>query len=340
LIAPVKSAAPGSYVRDAEGRGLVLQQKLGVNPYKLGFVAASDHHNGLSTSAEGAFAGGANGNDPAVTLPNGEAASRALTLQPPRVLADPDGALSTGAGSRPTVQHPPLPFEVGKFTDPTQYGSAGLTGVWAEENTRPAIFAAFRRKETFATSGTHLKIRFFGSWDYAKNLPARADWVKAAYTQGVPMGGDLPGAAHGAPKFLVWAAKDPNGANLDRVQIVKVWLQGKDYKEKVFDVAVSDHRKIGSKSGHAAALPSTVDLKTGTYKNSVGASELSTVWQDPGFNPKQAAVYYARVLEIATPRWTTLLAIKNNLPLPDNGRPTLQERAWASPIWYTPEKRS
>ena len=152
------------------------------------------------------------------------------------------------------------------------------------------------------------------------------------------MGGDLPGTAHGAPKFLVWAAKDPDGANLDRVQIVKVWLAGKDYKEKVFDVAVSDSRKINAKTGHAAALSSTVDLKTGTYKNSVGASELRTVWRDPSFNPKQAAVYYARALEISTPRWTTLLAVKNNLPLPDNGRPTLQERAWASPIWYTPEK--
>jgi hypothetical protein len=152
------------------------------------------------------------------------------------------------------------------------------------------------------------------------------------------MGGDLPAKpqAAKAPHFIVWAVKDPNGANLDRVQIVKVWTIGNDYKEKVFDVVLSGDRKSDPRTGHAPPVGNTVDLKTATYKNTIGTTQLSTVWTDPEFDASKPAVYYARALEIPTPRWTTYLAVKRNLPLPDNGHATLQERAWGSPIWYTP----
>ncbi len=338
LLGNVKSAPPGSYVRDAEGRGLVIQNRVGVNPYKLGFVAASDFHNGLSTSAENAFAGFVFGVDPNVTLPGPDAAKKVLTPQPALFPVDPDSAETTSNIPSPVI--PNLPYNPAKTTDPTTFGSAGLTGVWAEENTRPSIFAAFRRNETFATSGTRLRIRFFGSWDYPSGLTDHSDWVATAYSQGVPMGGDLPAKAEAgkAPRFAVWAVKDPDGANLDRVQIVKLWTEGDGYKEKIFDVALSDGRKVDGKTGHAPPVGNTVDLNTATYKNSIGATQLSATWQDPEFDPSKPAVYYARALEIPTPRWTTILAVKTHLPLPDNGRAILQERAWASPIWYTPAK--
>jgi hypothetical protein len=341
LLGTVKSDPNGSYVRQAEGRGLILQQKTGTNPYKLGFVAATDFHNGLSTSSENAFAGQLFGIDPDTTLPSAAAAKKVLTPQPALSLPDAD-EIGQGAGSevRPTVKFPPKPFNPGKLTDPTTYGSGGLTGVWTEENTRPSIFAAFRRKETFATSGPRMRIRFFGSWNYQPDLLRQADWVASAYQNGVPMGGDLPAQSSlpRAPRFVVWALKDPDGANLDRVQIIKVWADGDNYQEKVFDVALSGDRKIDPSTGHAPPVGNTVDLKTATYTNTIGATQLGAVWEDPEFDPSKPAVYYARALEIPTPRWTTLLAVKRHLPLPDNGRATLQERAWASPIWYTPSQ--
>jgi hypothetical protein len=341
LIGSVPSDPNGSYVRQAEGRGLILQQKVGVNPYKLGFVGATDFHNGLSTSAENAYAGGAFGLDPDVNLPEGDAAKRALTPQPQLFKLDPDAAFTAAPGGhpRPTPVIRSMPFHPTKTTDPTIFGSGGLTGVWAEENSRPSIFAALRRKESFATSGPRLRIRFFGGWNYASDLAQHSDWVQTAYAQGVPMGGDLPaqGGPHTAPRFVVWAAKDPNGANLDRIQVIKVWTEGNNYREKVFDVALSGGRKVDSATGHAPPVGDTVDLKTATYANTIGASNLAAVWQDPEFDGSKPAVYYARALEIPTPRWTTLLAVKRHLPLPDNGHATLQERAWASPIWYTPK---
>jgi hypothetical protein len=340
LIGSVKSDPNGSYVRQAEGRGLILQQKLGVNPYKLGFVGATDFHNGLSTSSENAFAGGAFGVDPAVTLPDRDAAKKALTPQPALSFNTSDDEPGGGqAGQlRPEVKVRPMPYNSGKFTDPTDFGSGGLTGVWAEENTRPSIFAAFRRKETFATSGTRMRIRFFGGWNYKDNLAGDPNWVAAAYAEGVPMGGDLPAKPETskAPRFVVWAVKDPNGANLDRVQVIKIWTVGNSYQEKIFDVVLSGGRKPDPKTGHAPPVGDTVDLKTATYKNTIGATQLSAVWTDPEFDASKPAVYYARALEIPTPRWTTYLAVKRNLPLPDNGHATLQERAWGSPIWYTP----
>ena len=308
----------GSYVREAYGRGLVIQSQVGINPFKMGIVGASDIHNGLSASDASAFGGGMSGIDPKTMLPTGAAAREALGMGGPLAI-------------RPNGQ---------RENDPLQSSNAAITGVWAEENTRNSIFAALKRKETFATSGTRIRVRMFGGWDYRPNMIHRAKWVAEAYAKGVPMGSDLPAqtGTQGSPRFVLEAMKDPDGANLDRIQIVKVWLAGKDYKEKVFNVALSNGRKDDPRTGRAPAVGNTVDLTTGTYKNTIGAGDLTAEWRDPQFNPRTAAVYYARVLEIPTPRWSTLLALHNHLPLPAKAPATIQQRAWTSPIWYTPEK--
>jgi hypothetical protein len=307
----------GSYVRQAYGRGLVIQSQVGANPFKMGVVGGSDIHNGLSVSDENGYAGRISGLDPKTMLPTGAAARAAL-------------GMNGREGLRPNGQ---------SENNPLQFAGASITGVWAEENTRASIFAALKRKETFATSGTRIRVRMFGGWGFDKAALQKADWVKGAYAGGVAMGADLPAAPAGkAPRFILQALKDPDGANLDRIQIIKITLDGKGYKEKLFDVALSGGRKDDPKTGKAAAVGNTVDLTTGKYTNTIGAPMLSAVWQDPSFDPHVPAVYYARVLEIPTPRWTTFLAIANHLPIPAKAPPTIQERAWTSPIWFTPPK--
>ena len=291
---------PGSYVRDAYGRGLIIKEKTGVNPFKFGIVGAGDLHGGITSSEEGSFQGTVSyiNSTPEKTFSNGKPESRGL-----------------------------------------YFSSGNLTGVWAEANTRESIYDAFRRKETFATTGTKIKFRFFGGWELGEDILKTQNWDKA-YEKGVPMGGDIPAKSANAkaPSFIVWAIKDPNGANLDRAQIIKVWVKdGKQY-EKVFDVALADGRKT-DKTGKAKPAGSTVDLKTATYTNSIGDTELSTVWTDPQFNSKLPAVYYLRVIEIPTPRWSTILAVKHKLPIPNQVASTIQERGWSSPIWYTPESK-
>jgi hypothetical protein len=315
------STIGGKYVRQAYGRGLVIESKVGANPYKMGIVGASDIHNGLSVSYEDGFAGGHFGIAPNI-LPTGNYARNTLGL----AATGPNGATERAPDGDASILWAP----------------GSLTGVWAEENTRNAIFAALKRKETFATSGTRLRLRMFGGWSYSADLLRSRDWIKEAYAQGVAMGADLPvrPANAAAPTFVLQAMKDADGANLDRIQIVKVWLDGERAMEKVFDVAVSGSRTIDPATGRAkAAVGNTVDLQTGKYSNNIGAAMLSTVWRDPAFDADQAAVYYARVLEIPTPRWSTLLAIKNRLPLSTEVPATIQERGWSSPIWYTPPKR-
>ncbi|HVY90555.1 MAG TPA: DUF3604 domain-containing protein, partial [Hyphomonadaceae bacterium] len=311
------SVLHGSYVREALGRGLVIMSKVGLNPYKLGFVGGSDIHNGLTVSDENGYASGISGLDPTTMK---------LSPQQARNILVSD----TGQEVRPNGQ---------RENDRLQFGSGSITGVWAEENTRNAIFAALKRKETFATSGTRIRVRMFGGWTFPSNMLSKQDWPALAYQTGAAMGGDMPlkPKTSKAPTFVVQAMKDPTGANLDRIQIVKVWLDGKDYKEKVFDVALSGGRKVDKKTGKAPAVGNTVDLKDGSYKNSIGAAELGTVWTDPEFKAGVPASYYARVLEIPTPRWSTLLAIQQKLPVPDRVAATLQERAWTSPIWFTPQ---
>lgn len=318
----VKSNANGSYIRQAYGRGLVIQSSVGANPYKYGVVGGADIHNGLETTDENAMASGPWGIDPKTMLPRGEAAKRDLDIVKTPALLDMDAV----------VNHAPKTMERN-----LEFGSSGLTGVWAEANTRNSIFAALKRKETFATSGTRMRIRMFGGWAYDPAMMKSGDWVAKAYAQGVPMGSDMPARPQNsnAPKIIVQASKDPDGANLDRIQIIKIWLDGKNYKEKIFDVALSGHRKDDA-TGHAPAVGNTVDLKTGKYSNAIGAATLSVVWSDPEFDAKTPAVYYARALEIPTPRWSTLLAIKNKLPIPKEAPATIQERGWSSPIWYSP----
>lgn len=223
------------------------------------------------------------------------------------------------------------------------YGSsAGLTGVWAENNTREAIFAALQRRETFATSGTRLQLRFFGGWEIDRSLLAQPDWPQTAYREGVPMGSDLPPrpAKARSPVFVVHAQRDPSGANLDRLQIVKVWLNGEEHAEKIYDVALSDGRSVVRSTGRAPAVGNTVNLTAATYTNTIGAPMLEALWRDPQFDPAQPAAYYLRVLEIPTPRMTTLLAHRKGTPPPGEWPGTIQERGWASPIWYTPQPTS
>jgi Protein of unknown function (DUF3604) len=315
-LKPRKGKLDGSYMRDAYGRGLVLQSRLGTNPFKYGVAGGSDLHSGLSDSAEGDYAGNPGRANLAGGRPDTEQAKEVLGLLPNKAAVTGASAVITSSGT--------------------------LTGAWAESNTRESLYDAFRRKETFATSGTRLKFRFFGGWDYDPALLSQQDWVARAYAEGVPMGGDLPArpAQAKAPHFVISAVKDPDSGNLDRVQVVKVWLEKGKQKEKVFDVVWSGARKPDRKTGKLPSVGNTVDLKTGQYSNSIGAVALSTVWIDPEFKKDQLAAYYLRVLEIPTPRWTTLLALQSGLPLPDGAPATIQERGWSSPIWYTPKQGS
>ena len=304
----------GSYLRDALAAGLVLQRKLGTNPFKYGFVGGSDLHSGLSVSAQEDYAGS-------------------------------HWTVNLGGG-KPTkdqvISHFSNPGGVGLSGEDMQLktGPGNLTGVWAESNTRESIYDALRRRETFATSGSKLKFRFFGGWNFSNNLLQQQDWVAAGYAQGVPMGGDLPAKPGNvkAPSFLIWALKDPNGGNLDRVQVIKVWEDAGHHHERVFDVVWGGSRRPDPQTGKLPKVGDTVDLKSGRYVNSIGATELSTVWRDAQFDPTKAAAYYLRVLEIPTPRWSTLLAIQYALAPPAGLPATEQQRGWSSPIWYTPGK--
>jgi len=297
----------GSYVRQAYARGLELAARVGANPYKFGLVGATDFHSGISATEESNFPGG---------------------------LGVIDNSPKVVFGVTPA----PLPMS----TSAALFSAAGLTGVWAEANTREAIFDALKRKEVFATSGNRIQARLFGGWNFPKDLTRKANWVKVAYATGVAMGAGLPVMAGTnapqarTPRFVVQAIKDPNAGNLDRIQIVKVWHQGGQSHEKVFDVVWSGQRAIDPKTGKLPPVGNTVDAKTATYKNTIGASELSGVWEDPEFNAAASAVYYARVLEIPTPRWTTYWAAKAKLPIPAGVPVAIQERAWTSPIFYKP----
>jgi hypothetical protein len=292
----------GSFARQAYKDGIAMQDVRGYNPYKFGMAGGSDSHNTGSPYRQDNFYGGH---------------------------AQIDGTLDRRFAGV-------LAFGT---LDVRYENPGGLTGVWAEENTRASLFDAMYRKETFGVSGPHIKVRFFGGWGYNKDSLKAKDWVHLAYANGVPMGADLQAMPSGkgvAPSFVVWAVKDPTSGNLDRVQIIKGWTQNGQSFEKIYDVVWSGDRKPDPWSGRVPAIQSSVDLKTATYTNSVGSTELSTVWTDPDFDASLHAFYYARVLEIPTPRWTLIQAVKSGLPPPDVVPLTGQERAWSSPIWYTP----
>jgi hypothetical protein len=292
------------YARSALKLGLQLEQKFGTNPYKFGLVGSSDAHTGLSAMEEDNYFG------------------KVTTMEP-------------------NAERIAKPFVVSEKTGITVYerqvSASGYVGVWATENTRESIFDAMERKETYATTGTRLAVRFFGGFDFdASDAETRSPAV-AGYTKGVPMGGDLNAAPEGkVPSFLVAALKDPIGANLDRYQIVKGWMDEKgETHEKVYDVAWSGDRKPDA-NGKLPTVGNTVDVAKATWSNTIGAPELITVWKDPDFNPKQKAFYYGRVLEIPTPRWTVYDAKYFGGELPKDVPASIQERAYTSPIWYNP----
>ncbi len=269
----------GSYARQALKDGLAMQDTEGFNPYKFGFGAASDSHNTAVPYRQDNFFGGHSFTDGTIE-------------------ARMSGTL------------------VGGMFDARTEGTSGLTGVWAEENTRASLFEAMQRKETFAVTGPHIKVRFFGGWEYTAAMLADKDWVKSGYAKGVPMGGDLPPARGKAPSFMVWAVKDPTSGNLDRIQIVKGWTKSGQSFEKIFDVVWAGDRKADKWTGMVPPIGSTVDVEKATYTNTIGAVELKTVWTDPEFDPSVYAFYYARVLEIPTPRWTTIQAAKLGIAPP------------------------
>ena len=292
-----------SFIRRALTNGVGFQEMLGANPYKYGIVSGSDSHNAASITEEFNYTGVHGNTD--------KTAEIRLTA-PVAVAGEAPKSFSTG----------------------------GATGVWAPENTRGAIFDGIKNKETFGTTGPLIRVRFFGGWGFTENTLASDDWVFQGYTNGVPMGGDLPAMPEvaSAPQFMVWALKDPQSGNIDRIQIVKGWY-GKDGQpwEHVYDVAWSDGREPDSATGKVPPVGNTVDIPNASYTNTIGDSQLSAVWSDPDFDPSIHAVYYVRVIEIPTPRWSTYDAKELGMdPLPDVPA-TIQERAWTSPIWYTPE---
>ncbi len=297
------SMLAGEYAREALKNGLLLEKKLGVNPYKFGVVGSTDSHTGLATAQEDNFFGKHSGSEPG----------------PER------------------MTHPVACFE-GTCVMGWEQVAAGLAAVWARENTREAIFDAMERRETYGTTGSRMTVRFFGGWEFGREDAASRNPAAAGYAKGVPMGGDLRRHPEGAsPSFLVYALRDPIGANLDRIQIVKGWLDARGRThEKVYDVAWSDDRQPGA-DGRLPPVGNTVDVASATWLNSIGASELITVWEDPDFDPDLRAFYYARVIEIPTPRWTAYDAVRYNVAIPEEAQAITQERAYTSAIWYTPD---
>ncbi len=292
----------GEYAREALKRGLTLEAKLGTNPYKFGMVGSTDSHTSLATAQEDNFFGKHSG-----TEPNAE--------RPMHVVGQ---------------------FGENKILGWEQVAS-GLAAVWAMENTREAIFDAMERKEVYATTGSRMTVRFFGGWGFTdEDLKSRSP-AFVGYAKGVPMGGDLSAHEADAPTFMVYALRDPIGANLDRIQIVKGWLD-KDGKsqEKVHNVAWAGDRKLDA-AGKLPPVGDTVDVKKATWTNTIGSSELATIWSDPEFDPAQKTFYYARVIEIPTPRWTAYDAFRFGVNLPNEVPMKTQERAYTSPIWYTPK---
>ena len=291
------------YARQALKEGLKLEATLGVNPFKFGLASGTDTHTGLTTAEEDNFFGKHTGVEP-----------------------------SAKRWEHAVIKTPQVNV-VG-----WQMSAAGYTGVWATQNTREAIWDALKRKEAYSTTGPRITVRFFGGWDFAAGDARTRMPAETGYAKGVPMGGDLRQAPAGkSPTFLVAALKDPLSGNLDRIQVIKGWMDAAGgLQEKVYDVAWSGERKADAKTGKLPAVGNTVDVANATWTNTIGAPELIAVWKDPDFDPALRAFYYARVIEIPTPRWTAFDARRFGIQLPKDVPMTLQERAYTSPIWYTP----
>lgn len=294
----------GSYVRQAYGVGQEIQAQIGANPFKFGIEASTDYHSAMSSNEENNYPGSHAIQDDQINN------YKSLLESSGGIIGEPE----------------------------VKFGASGLTGVWAESNTRDAIFESLKRKECFGTSGVRIKVRMFASWDYTAEILNQDDWVKQAYDKGVPMGADLPNTnINGKPKFLVQAIKDPNSGNLDRLQIVKVSTKNGKSTENIYNVIWSGDRTKDA-DGNLTPVGNTVDIKTASYTNTIGVAELIGYWEDKDFDPEAYVTYYVRVLEIPTPRWSTYLAAKHNMPVSSQVSPTIQERAWTSPVWYVPAK--
>ena len=302
-VAKTDDMLAGEYGREALKRGLAIAAGAGINPYKFGLIGSTDSHTSLATAQEDNFFSKHSGYEPS-----------------------PD-----------RMGHPFMATDAGTIMG-WQAVASGLAAVWATDNTRTSLFDAMERKEVYATTGSRLAVRFFGGWEFTDQDMNSRQPAFTGYAKGVPMGGDLTARPSGAsaPTFMVYSLRDAQGANLDRIQIVKGWL-GDDGEthEQVYDVAWSDDRSIGS-DGKLPPVGNTVDVANANWTNDIGAPELATVWTDPDFDPGQRAFYYARVIEIPTPRWSTYDAFRFGIPIPDGAPTSTQERAYTSPIWYTP----
>jgi hypothetical protein len=292
------------YAREALKQGLALEKKFGTNPYKFGFSGGTDSHTSLSTAEEDNYFG------------------KSAAVEP----------------SAKRIEHPFTKTDKGEFPG-WSLSASGYTGVWAMENTREALWDAMARREVYATTGPRIMVRFFGGWTYTDDDLRSRQPAFAGYEKGVPMGGDLrPAPSDGeAPKFMVYALRDPIGANLDRIQIVKGWMNDDgDLEERIYDVAWSGDRRPGA-DGKVPAVGNTVDVQAANWTNTIGASELMAVWTDPDFDASERAVYYARVLQIPTPRWVLYDRLRLGAEIPEGATLVGQERAYTSPIWYTPD---
>ena len=303
LIPKEDNMLPYEYARTALQIGLQQEDKLGVNTFKLGFIGGTDSHTSMVSTREDNYWG---------KTPRGEAAADRYKH---KILGTVD--------------------ELSTYESDTI--ASGLAGIWARENSRADLFDAMQNKETYATTGTRITVRFFGGWEYQEGDIYQADMAEIGYQKGVPMGGDLPNqnSASKAPVFMVAAMRDPNAANLDRVQIVKGWVDNKGTRnERIYDVAVSDGREIDANGRCETPVGDTVDIEAATYSYSIGEAELRAVWTDPDFDPDLSAVYYARVLEIPTPTWQAHDAKFYGFKMPEGIPLKHQERAYTSPIWY------
>ncbi len=294
------------YARSALKLGLELGNEVGANPYQFGMIGASDTHTALSTTREENYFGKYKSAEPGPNRHDTE------------VVPAQDPTLSVFA---------------------SQEVASGLTAVWARENTRGEIFRAMKRKEVYATTGTRIRVRMFAGWDFKVDEVSRPDFAVQGYRRGVPMGGELRPAPKGqAPAFMIRALRDPDGANLDRVQVIKGWLDNTgETHERIYDIAVSDGREIAADGRAKTPVGNTVNVENATYTNTIGSALMAAHWVDPDFDPAQYAFYYVRVLEIPTPRWTTYDAAFFDIKRPDNVPATQQDRAYTSPIWYTPK---
>jgi len=302
---------PREYAREAYKRGLAYEDKLGVNPFKFGLIGSTDSHTSLATTEENNYFGKATPGEP--------------SDNPDRFNEKITGYLQEPGGPDITIRH----FKT---------LASGLAAVWATDNTREALWDAMNRKEVYATTGTRMTVRVFAGWDFEEADVQRPDFAKTGYERGVPMGGDLRDAPAGkAPALVIRALRDVDGANLDRVQVIKGWMDGKGkLHEQVYDVLCSDDRAVNDEYRCDESVGNTVDVANATYTNSIGDALMMAYWQDPNFDPAERAFYYVRVLEIPTPRWTTYDAAFFGIDLPEGVPAAHQERAYTSPIWYTP----